>query len=1528
MAEQAHQSTGNAGEDDNCPASGRVFLSQLAMEQLNDTQRGFINSIRLLEANEDLIGSTLLEEVADMFPPAILFSKDLCELPAVFTELRNFLDSRGTNMHQHSSRRIMMTLATNIYNEPEDTDAATAIVTEIMAAGKRMRGDLSRLSEQRSQSTRSNNTPHPSSSSTDKIARNVAMRLKDRDKKFSAALGESWMEFVDEYLQIGRDYSLSPTQKLQYMHNILSGDAKRYYLDRIDGYATSFQQAVELIEREYNSPVRQARVKNYLNQLRLNTIEAEGMEESAALAKLYRIITKLSRQAPSSHRGDAHKLEFLLNAVVGSAWSREPLSRVATHNLSFQQLYGELEAALQLEKETKHAALRDSMTRSSSRRFGHDEEIPGILFTGQTRYAKHPSSLGYQNRTGFGKPTKGMKFDPLSISGCFNCDDPTHVVKNCPKTLNVAKAAAKKLEYYSKKDKMKEHAVHVVLAELCTQLDMEEEGMGGIGDDMTQISNDREIFENLLCSFSQVNVNLVELSEPLEGNKCGTGIEDEDLKIYLIKAKEDLPNPSFLGARIDTGAQKSVIGTSQAKAYSEFMNSPYRLRQHAQKMSFKFGNKRHNGLGEVEIRIPVDGDFFLSVWIQVVDVNIPLLLGLDFLDAFGMNVNASRDVMESEERKWSFPLVRKLGHLYYEWVLDNYYTAGELRKIHRHFFHPESGRLYAVLRRAHGEGTTPETMGELEKLASECEICQRNAASPNRFRVSLPPEDIVFNRVVCMDIMSLSGKTVLHMIDRDTKFSVAEFMRNESAEETWKLYMRAWVTTFVGYSDEIHGDQGPQFRSKEFKSYAKKADVKLILSGVESHNSLGVGERYHSYLRKVYTKVRDEFPNIDLEYSLKLAVKAMKDTAGQNGLVPTLLVFGVMPRIPVARKDLPGMMERMQAMEAGRKDMADILARNRISKAVQSNVPAAADKEIAIGSKVLVFKEKPINKWIGPFEVRDVKKKVVFVDMDGRLSQLSIDKVKTYTPPPKDALGEMHPLEPETGGANDYDTEMKVARQLDPLEDLFAEPNQLNDPLSTDEFYVDLHNYITEVVDGTDPRSNTEAFRVAKEQEIDGLKKRGTWKIIKEEELEQNANVLGGRFVLALKNAGTDREQPKARFVAQGFADKEKDFLIHNISSLRQSSVRVILSFAANMEYRIFTHDVTQAYTQSDDPLSRKIYRKPKAKDRQYFGLEDDQILQLVKPIYGTTDVGDYWDVTVENHVKNDLEMEPMTGDPSLYGKFVSKQDIAAGLLGMLVDDGLLTGSEAFQKLTEMTLERFESRVREWDNVEFFGMKIERENGNVISIYQPNHIERLTVVEATAPFSKLRSVRAAIAWIAYTRPDILCLVNKLAQVTVESYTREHIKMMNGCIKLLKMQKGFKIQYAKLDLDSVHLRVYTDAAFGTNNDSTSQIGFVILLCDKEDNAHILDYASKKARRVVRSIMGGEFIAFAEGFDRAWILKHYLDKIYHKNIRINMLTDSKQLFDVIMKGSTTAEKGFSLIYLPQKKRSKRAKLQTLA
>lgn len=367
-----------------------VFMGDVTQERLcvlNDTQRGFVISIRSVESTEALTGNALKRFIADMYPPVSLFAEDLFKIPSIFKSLRDFLDSRGANLQQHTSRRIMLTLASQLYEEREDTQAAMEIANLLVAAGRRTRRTDTETNPP-SKSTPANipftSVPH------NKAAHNVAMRLKDRENKFSGSLEESWMEYVDEYMQICRDYNLSQSQKLQYLHNVLHGDAKRYYLDTVDNYATTFQQAIDMIKVEYNSPVRQARVKNYLNSLRITNFLNEGKNIDVSLAKVYRMITRMSRRCPKSHRGDAHKLEFLRNAVVGYAWSLEPLSRMETHQLSFQQLYVELEAALQLEKEPKLAQARDSVSTKAG--FEYDEKLlSNVHFTGQGRYGRHPS---------------------------------------------------------------------------------------------------------------------------------------------------------------------------------------------------------------------------------------------------------------------------------------------------------------------------------------------------------------------------------------------------------------------------------------------------------------------------------------------------------------------------------------------------------------------------------------------------------------------------------------------------------------------------------------------------------------------------------------------------------------------------------------------------------------------------------------------------------------------------------------------------------------------------------------------------------------------------------------------------------------------------------------------------------------------------------------------------------------------------------------------------------------------------------
>lgn len=63
---------------------------------------------------------------------------------------------------------------------------------------------------------------------------------------------------------------------------------------------------------------------------------------------------------------------------------------------------------------------------------------------------------------------------------------------------------------------------------------------------------------------------------------------------------------------------------------------------------------------------------------------------------------SSRTMYSPSNSKAVF-LVSKRGKLYIECPQSVFYTEKELRKMHRHFYHPSSEKLYAQIKRADGD---------------------------------------------------------------------------------------------------------------------------------------------------------------------------------------------------------------------------------------------------------------------------------------------------------------------------------------------------------------------------------------------------------------------------------------------------------------------------------------------------------------------------------------------------------------------------------------------------------------------------------------------------------------------------------------------------------------------------------------------------------------------------------------------------------------------------------------------------------
>ncbi len=144
--------------------------------------------------------------------------------------------------------------------------------------------------------------------------------------------------------------------------------------------------------------------------------------------------------------------------------------------------------------------------------------------------------------------------------------------------------------------------------------------------------------------------------------------------------------------------------------------------------------------------------------------------------------------------------------------------------------------------------------------------------------------------------------------------------------------------------------------------------MQIKKSGIQSHNSLGVGERYHQALRDTYGKLKFDHPSLQRQVLLALAVKAINDTLGPEGVVLSALVFGEFPCLlsfggPVVPR--ASLAKRALAAQDARRHMARHLAQGQIKRSLHHQIPQSADRTYQSGDNLLVWREKLVENRIG-----------------------------------------------------------------------------------------------------------------------------------------------------------------------------------------------------------------------------------------------------------------------------------------------------------------------------------------------------------------------------------------------------------------------------------------------------------------------------------------------------------------------------------------------------------------------------------
>ena len=130
-----------------------------------------------------------------------------------------------------------------------------------------------------------------------------------------------------------------------------------------------------------------------------------------------------------------------------------------------------------------------------------------------------------------------------------------------------------------------------------------------------------------------------------------------------------------------------------------------------------------------------------------------------------------------------------------------------------------------------------------------------------------------------------------------------------------------------------------------------------------------------------------------------MAVKAVNNTAGPDGLVPTLLVYGAYLRISNLDPPAPSITERAAAIRKAMAEIVKLRAKQTVNNALyyRNGPNTTLVHDLPLNSKVLVWRKS--GNWNGPYCLLAVENKTCCVQLPSGPTSFRSTSVKPYFRP-------------------------------------------------------------------------------------------------------------------------------------------------------------------------------------------------------------------------------------------------------------------------------------------------------------------------------------------------------------------------------------------------------------------------------------------------------------------------------------------------------------------------------------------------
>lgn len=393
-------------------------------------------------------------------------------------------------------------------------------------------------------------------------------------------------------------------------------------------------------------------------------------------------------------------------------------------------------------------------------------------------------------------------------------------------------------------------------------------------------------------------------------------------------------------------------------------------------------------------------------------------------------------------------------------------------------------------------------------------------------------------------------------------------------------------------------------------------------------------------------------------------------------------------------------------------------------------------------------------------------------------------------------------------------------------------------------------------------------WRTSASAEFDAQVRNRTWDLVPP---SPHQHVIDCKWLFRLKYLpdGTI-DKRKSRLVTRGYKQQAGIDYFETFSPvIKSTTIRTVLNVAASRDWCLRQIDINNAFLQAT--LTEEVYmtQPPGFIDPD----KPNHVCRLNKAIYGLKQAPRAWYDELKTFLLQ-LGFKNSVADTAL---FVLQQGNTLIYLLVYVDDIVVTGND--KTMVEKVLTSLANRFSLKDMGElsyFLGIEVVRSsNGlhlsqrkyiyDLLHKFQMQDAKPASTPIATNPkltmsgqkhdnITEYRTLVGSLQYLAFTRPDIAYVVNKLSQF-MHSPTTDHWQAAKRVLRYLAGTPTYGLFYSKSNPLSLH--AFSDADWaGDSDDYVSTNAYIVYL-----GKHAISWSAKKQNGVARSSTEAEYRAVA-------------------------------------------------------------------